>query len=152
MRIPSFFHRRHAAIELQLTPMIDCVFLLMIYFLWSSNFAVSELVLPSKLSMQGAATVATPATPPPEADFPPTVIRVLWNGTSPAWTINGTPVQSLDKLRERLAAIAGIKADAPLILDPAGDVPLGDVIAVFDLSRLLGFQKVQLAAALPMER
>jgi len=151
MRVPSLFHRRHAAIELQLTPMIDCVFLLMVYFLWSSNFAVSELVLPGKLSIEGAATTSTPSTPPPEADFPPTVIRVLWQEARPAWTINGTPVQSLVELRERLAAIAGIKADAPLILDPAGDVPLGDVIEVFDLSRLLGFQKVQLAAALPAE-
>ncbi|MBW8886081.1 MAG: biopolymer transporter ExbD, partial [Planctomycetia bacterium] len=35
MRIPSNYRDRRP-VELQLTPMIDCVFLLMIYFLWSS--------------------------------------------------------------------------------------------------------------------
>jgi hypothetical protein len=33
------------------------------------------------------------------------------------------------------------------VLDPASDVPLGDVIDVFDLSRVVGFQKVQFAAS-----
>ena len=42
MRIPSPFRDRRTSVELQLTPMIDCVFLLMIYFIWSSSFAVAE--------------------------------------------------------------------------------------------------------------
>ena len=40
MRWPSPFRDRRPAVELQLTPMIDCVFLLMVYFLWSSSFAI----------------------------------------------------------------------------------------------------------------
>ena len=40
---------------------------------------------------------------------------------------------SLAELRQMLASIARIKRDAPVILDPASDVPLGDVIDVFDL-------------------
>jgi len=148
MRIPSNYRDRRA-IELQLTPMIDCVFLLMIYFLWSSSFAIAEMSLPSKLSAatagRGAPRVNEP--PPPEADFPNVVVRILWNGSTAVWTVNEAPVGSLDELRQRLTNIARIKRDAPIVLDPASDVPLGDVIEVFDLSRLVGFQKIQFAAS-----
>jgi len=50
MRIPSPFRDRRASVELQLTPMIDCVFLLMVYFIWSSSFKLAEMSLPSKLA------------------------------------------------------------------------------------------------------
>lgn len=149
MRVPSPFRDRPTAVELQLTPMIDCVFLLMVYFIWSSSFAIAEMSLPSKLSTPpgiGAAPGAA-KSPPAEADFPNVVVRVLWTGSGPIWTVNDTPVGSLVELRQMLISIARIKQDAPLIIDPASDVPLGDVIDVFDLSRVVGFQKVQFAAS-----
>src|SRR5439155_6114950 len=106
MRVPSPFRDRRTSVELQLTPMIDCVFLLMIYFIWSSSFAIAEMSLPSKLSAQpsgsGAGSLVEP--PPPEADFPNVVVRVLWNGNAPIWTVNETPIGSLAALRERLAS------------------------------------------------
>lgn len=148
MRVPCNFRDRRP-IELQLTPMIDCVFLLMIYFLWSSSFAIAEMSLPSKLSASKAGSGAPRANepPPPEADFPNVVVRILWNGSAAVWTVNEAPIGSLDELRQRLTSIARIKRDAPIVLDPASDVPLGDVIEVFDLSRLVGFQKIQFAAS-----
>lgn len=153
MRVPSTFRDRRTAIELQLTPMIDCVFLLMIYFLWSANFGGSELSLPSKLSALGAVgSGASQQPPPPEMDLPSTVVRVLWNGTSAIWTVNGSPVESLAVLSQRLSAIARLTRDAPIIIDPAGDVPLGDVMDVFDLVRLVGFHQVQFAATMPEPR
>jgi biopolymer transport protein ExbD len=148
MHVPSPFRDRPTAIELQLTPMIDCVFLLMIYFLWSSSFAIAEMSLPSKLSVAtSGGGSASSQPPPPEADFPNVVVRVLWTGSGPIWTVNDSPVRSLAELRQSLTSIARIKRDAPVILDPASDVPLGDVIDVFDLSRLIGFQKVQFTAS-----
>src|SRR5438132_5236035 len=106
MRVPSPFRDRRTSVELQLTPMIDCVFLLMIYFIWSSSFVIAEMSLPSKLSIpptgSGAPTVNQP--PPAEADFPNVVVRVLWNGNAPIWTVNETPVGSLAELRQQLAS------------------------------------------------
>jgi biopolymer transport protein ExbD len=149
MRVPSPFRDRRASVELQLTPMIDCVFLLMIYFIWSSSFAIAELSLPSKLSANTGGSGATQGSqpPPPEADFPNVVVRILWTGDRAIWTVNDTPVGSLAELRQMLANISRIKSDAPVVLDPASNVPLGDVIDVFDLSRVVGFQKVQFAAS-----
>ena len=149
MRWPSPFRDRRAAVELQLTPMIDCVFLLMVYFLWSSSFAVVEMSLPSELSAQqtgsGPANSAEP--PPPEADFDAVVVRILHAESGPAWEVNGTPAASLDEVRSMLAAIARIKRDVPVILDADPSASLGDLIDVFDLSRLAGLEKIRFATA-----
>src|SRR5688500_18895303 len=103
MRVPSTFRDRRTGLDLQLTPMIDCVFLLMIYFLWSSSFAVAEMSLPSSLTAQatsGAGSATQP--PPPEADFENVVVRVLAAQGKTQWDINGAPVASLAELRRTL--------------------------------------------------
>lgn len=148
MRIPSPYRDRRSGIELQLTPMIDCVFLLMVYFLWSSSFAVAELSLPGRISAgAGGSGGAESEIPPPEADFDKVLVRVLLTEDGPAWEVNGAPVASLAQLQRTFAQIARIKRDVPVVLHPAGDVPLGDAIDVFDLSRLAGLTKIQFAAA-----
>jgi biopolymer transport protein ExbD len=146
MRIPSLYRDRKG-VDLQLTPMIDCVFLLMVYFIWSSSFAVAELSLPSRLTPEenSAGNGRADQPPPPEADFDKVVICVLPGESGPVWQVNGAAVGSLAELRQTLAAIARIKRDVPIVLDPAGDVPLGDAIDVFDLLRQLGFAKIQFA-------
>ena len=146
MRRPSFTTRR-TPVDLQLTPMIDCVFLLMIYFIFSSNFNIAEQLLPSQLSAAaGSGAASTDMPPPPEADFEDVVVRILWQGSTPTWAVNDTPVPSLAALRQTLAQVARIKRNAPIILHPDAEVPLGDVIEVYDISRLVGFEKVQFAA------
>ena len=148
MRRPSYTTRR-TPVDLQLTPMIDCVFLLMIYFIFSSNFDIPEQSLPSQLSAaSGSGASSTDTPPPPEADFEDVVVRILWRDSAPAWTVNDTPVSSLLILKQSLAQVARIKRDAPVILHPDPDVPLGNVIDVYDISRLAGFEKVQFAASL----
>ncbi|MDX1947779.1 MAG: biopolymer transporter ExbD [Pirellulaceae bacterium] len=151
MRFPSPFRDQRKSLELNLTPMIDCVFLLMVYFIWSSSFAIVERSLPSQLTAASGSGVASPTEPPPpEADFDDVVVRILWTGRGPAWQVNETPIATLAELRGTLATIARIKRDAPVILDPDRQVPLGDVIDVFDLSRLVGFEKVQFATTVPV--
>lgn len=149
MRRPSTFTARRTPVDLQLTPMIDCVFLLMVYFIWSSSFTIAEQSLPSQLSaVTGSGTSQTEMPPPPEADFEDVVVRILWQGTAPAWTVNDAPIASLVELKASLDQVARIKRDAPVILHPDPEVPLGYVIDVYDLSRLVGFEKVQFAASL----
>lgn len=149
MRIPSSYRDRRA-VELQLTPMIDCVFLLMIYFIWSSSFAIVERTLPSQLSQQASGSgPGSSSAPPPEADFDKVIVRVLAGDSGPAWQVNGAPTGSLAELGQTLRSIARIKRDVPVVLDPLGEVPLGDAIDVFDLARLAGFQKIQFATGSP---
>lgn len=153
MRTPSPFHARKP-LELQMTPMIDCVFLLLVYFIWSSSFVAPELILPGELS-------AAPPTkqggtggneaPPPEADFDDVVVRVRGTAGKVSWQVNDADVPTLAALQTSLARVAQIKQDAPVVLHPDADVPLGDVIDVYDIARGVGFVKIQFATNGPRE-
>jgi biopolymer transport protein ExbD len=132
--------------EINMTPMIDMVFLLIVYFVWTSGDLAQEMLLPSRISEQSG-TAASPNTdiPPPEADFDPVVVRVSWEDGATVWRVNDQPLASLNELREVLQKLADIKRDAPVILHPDPEVPLGSVIDGYDLSRVIGFEKIQFA-------
>jgi biopolymer transport protein ExbD len=146
MRLPSRFHSQRGGVELQLTPLIDCVFLLLVYFLWSASFAVAERSLPGQiLDPTSGESVAAAGPPLPEDDFDKIIVHLLWQADQPGWTVNGVAVASLAELRRTLSSIARIHREVPIVVDPAHGVPLGDVIDAFDAARLAGFAKVQLA-------
>ena len=133
------------SMDAAMTPMIDVVFLLLVFFVWTASFQIIEQILPSQMSAQLGAEPTEVNEPPPEADFENVVIRIGWNGEQPAWQINDVPVESIDQLSDQLSAISEVKIDAPVILHPEQIVPLGDVIEVYDISKLAGFQKVSFA-------
>jgi biopolymer transport protein ExbD len=62
------------------------------------------------------------------------------------WTVNDRPCPSLSEVEQMLRAVAKIEVTLLVILDVGGDVPLGDMIDVYDLCRLAGFAKIQFAA------
>ncbi len=149
MRRPSIFAQRSGELEIKMTPMIDVVFLLLIFFVWTASFQIVEQLLPSSVSMEKSAAGAASQVeiPPEELDFEQVVVRLLWQDGHIAWTINQAPVGSLKELRSRLAGIAKIKSDAPVVIDPDAEVPLGHVIDVYDVARLEHFSKVQFATS-----
>jgi biopolymer transport protein ExbD len=148
MRLYSIYSRRRDELSLQMTPMIDVVFQLLVFFVWTCSFQIVENTLPSQLAaVPGHASPA--ADLPPERDFDDVVVRILWRAGRPAWRVNGAPAASLPAVRRTLAGIARIKPDAPIVLHPDQEVPLGGVIDVYDLCRLQGFQKIQFVASLP---
>ena len=138
-------YRSSRKLGFNMTPMIDVVFLLLIFFVWTASFQIVEQILPSQMSSQLGDKPAELTEPPPEADFDNVVIKIGWNGTEPSWQLNEQDLASVDQLQENLTAISALKPDAPVILDPAGTVPLGYVIEAFDLSKLSGFEKVSFA-------
>jgi len=148
MKVPHSSQRRGGAMEINMTPMIDMVFLLIVYFVWTSGDLAQELLLPSRVTEQsGTTATAADDIPPPEADFDPVVIRVSWLNGAPQWRVNDQPLGSLGELREVLEKLADIKRDAPVILHPDPDVPLGSVIDIYDLSRIIGFEKINFKAS-----
>jgi biopolymer transport protein ExbD len=130
-----------------MTPMIDVVFLLLIFFVWTSSFNVVEYALQSNVSdaTAGAGT-APPERPPDEVDFHEVVVRIVWVDGQPGWRINDRPIPQLDDVRRHLTAIFSANQEAPVIIHPDGDTPLNHVIAVYDMTRLIGFEKINLAA------
>lgn len=148
MRRPSpMIERRGGAADLDsaMTPMIDVVFLLLVFFVWTASFQVIEQILPSEMSSQLGSDPVELAEPLPDADFDDIVVKIGWDGSNPTWDLNGNSVASIDSLREQLTVLADIKNDAPVILDPDDLVPLGFVIEVYDASKTAGLAKVSFA-------
>ncbi|MBK94737.1 MAG: hypothetical protein CMJ79_15160 [Planctomycetaceae bacterium] len=148
MKRPSIFNGTRRELEIKMTPMIDVVFLLLVFFVWTASFHAVEYLLPSSLSQQqGTAQTINPEEPPPEIEFEDIVVRIAYVDNQPAWSVNGQPVQSLTEVRDRLALVADIKIDSPVILHPDESVPVGNVIDVYDATRMAGFTQIQFAIA-----
>jgi biopolymer transport protein ExbD len=144
----SIFARRHSELDVKMTPMIDVVFLLLIFFVWTASFQIVEQVLPSNLTAaSGSQPSVDSQPPPPESDFDDIVIKVHWNAASqtPSWEVNDTSLDSLANVRDRLKTIGSIKRDAPIFILPDEDAPMLHVIDVYDAARLEQFPKVNLA-------
>ena len=74
-------------IDSAMTPMIDVVFLLLVFFVWTASFQVVEQMLPAQLSSQMGTDPTTLVEPPPEKDLEDIVIAVSFDGSA-AWTLS----------------------------------------------------------------
>ena len=144
MRRPQTYRSERGRLEANMTPMIDVIFNLLIFFVCTVSFQPPEEVLPTFLSSLGAVTDVP--RPPEMQDFDDVVVKVYARDATIAWEINRQHYGTLAQVRDVLLAIAGVKNDLPVIIDAEGDIPLGSVIDLYDLCRLTGFQKIQFAA------
>jgi biopolymer transport protein ExbD len=150
MRRPTSFDRGRKPLSIEMAPMIDVVFLLLVYFLWTLSFAgmVSERVDVKSAQPETAGTVEDPnQTPPEEADFENVAVRIENESGKLVYVVKDAELQSLAELEAKLNEFAASRTDAPVIVDPAPEVLLGDAFDVYDLAkRRVGFEKVQFAA------
>ncbi len=131
---------------MKMTPMIDVIFLLLIFFVCTASFQAVEEILPTNLILPGSIAADVPLDPELE-DLDEIVVKVLWHDGRVSWQINRRDYGRLDQVRAVLAAAAQVKIDLPVILDVDPDVPLENVIDVYDLCRRIGLEKVQFAAS-----
>lgn len=131
-----------------MTPMIDVVFLLLIFFIWTASFQIAEQRLPTSVALPGESSGSTiNEEAAEELDFERVVVRMLWENDRVQWLVNGESQADLTAVRERLAAVGKIRNDLPVVVDPVEAVPLGDVIDVYDVTRGVGFNTVEFAAS-----
>ncbi|MBI1248684.1 hypothetical protein GC197_12690 [bacterium] len=143
MKRPSPY-RDGKSMQVAMTPMIDVVFLLLIFFIWTASFQIVEYTLPSSVSEPKS--VGTEAEKQLEIeDFEQVVVRITENAGELTYRINDNRTQSLSEVRGILATLASVRTDVPLIIDPDDPVPVGRVIDVYDMSRVLNFQEIQFA-------
>ena len=147
MKRPSPLVRDSSAADINtaMTPMIDVVFLLLVFFVWTASFQVIEFVLPSEMSAQMGSDVQQPMDQPPPDDFEDVVVRIGWDGQAANWQVNRQPVASLEAVGQQLRSIAEIGADSTVILHPDPITPLGVVIETYDTAKLSGFGEVSFA-------
>lgn len=148
MKIPSVHTHQRAELNVAMTPMIDVVFLLLVFFVWNASFQVVEYSLESRVSESKPASAGETSNdlPPEEIDFEEVRVHILWTPEGTRWRLNDELLTSLSQLRQRLQAIYTILSAAPIIIQPDPATPLAAVIDVYDLARVVGFPKVSLAA------
>lgn len=122
-------------LDVNVTPLIDVVFLLLIFFMVSTTFqreSEIEIVLPQ-------ATMN--AAPTDEFSMQVTVDR---EGT---YYINGQRVinTKLESLKKAMQQVAGDRKDPPIILSVDAQTPHQAVIKVMDAARQLGFVHLNFA-------
>lgn len=144
MRYRSVFDRRDGSMDVAMTPMIDVVFMLLIFFVWTASFQVVELILPSSLVSEQTEQGNTEIVPEFE-DLERVVVRLGWDGNAPSWSVNDVVAHDFASVRQRLLAVARINSSLPVLVDPDAVVPLGHVIDVYDVARQAGFENVQFA-------
>ena len=149
MKKPSQYVQTGPAVDIDsaMTPMIDVVFLLLVFFVWTASFAIVEQVMPSQLSQAAGSDAVESVDVPKPADFDNLVIRIKVESGVPAWFVSDKQLASLDAVKQQLTAIAQISTEAPVILYPDQDVPLEHIVNAWDTAKVSGFSKVQFAVS-----
>ncbi len=148
MRVPSFQHNREMRFDQAMTPMIDVVFLLLIFFVCASMGKIAESLMTVDLS---TGNLNTPEAKPitEEPSFRTEVwIKLKWDqiGNRTIMEMNNRVISSFADLTNDLKSLAKLSADSPIILDIEPQVPAGDVIRVDDACRAAKFQSINYAA------
>lgn len=141
-------------LELQMTPMIDVIFQLLIFFICTSTFQLPEKLLAAPLQglLGNQPTDATQSfeLPPEIRDFDEIVVQIHYE-SEPWWEVYGNRLKTLSELETLLRTLAEDCSEAPLILDVDPNVPIENVLQSFSVARRGGFEKIQFAVQKPKE-
>lgn len=147
-----FGHSRDgSSVDSMMTPMIDVVFLLLIFFLTTSSFQKLEKQLPTAAATppdsQPTGANSDQLPPPAPTDFNDIVIKLHQrDGGGVSYKLQNQEVASLDELSKRMTAILKARSDVPIIIDPDRGVEAGEAILVYDQIRRQGSLSVFLVA------
>ena len=154
--------------ELPMTPMIDIIFQLLIFFMCSMHFKELEGKLTSWLPKEGPAPSNLHVTPPPE-------IRIVmsWDAAAAVThlSVERNPVgearfdrergrdlggeglwRTLGDRVERLWTVEGGRPDARVVIDATRDVPWAHVIRTMDACKARRIDRIAFAADPANER
>lgn len=147
VRVPSHHLRSendHASVAM--TPMIDIVFLLLIFFVCAAAGVVQESVLATDIASAGA--VEAVIEPPEQESWELEIrLRLERDAVSGMTSVdmNGTRYVDFDRLEAQLRTLAEIDASNPVILDVGSGVEWGAVIDLYDRCRRVGLAAVNFA-------
>lgn len=129
---------------LNMTPMIDVVFLLLVFFVCTANFAEPEKNLPINVSADG--NVRTNMTPLPLEHWNIVRLQISYQDT-PHWIVETNDCQTIQEVRNVLLRLKNVQPDIPVIIEPDGNVPMEHVIDIYDICRNLGLTNIRFAAS-----
>ena len=125
-------HRRH--VDLNVTSLVDVLFLLLIFFTLTSTFKRAgelDLKLPESTTASPAGSRASPK---------PIELVLTEHGTL---LLDGAPT-TFEQLLPRLSSAHGRQPDSPVMIEAEEDVGHGQVVRVLDAVRAAGFKGVSI--------
>jgi len=142
-------------VELQMTAMIDVVFLLLVFFLWTSSFEKPEYEIASGLAMSGGGTASDASQSPTPVPQPyddliitltpvPTATQLGSSDAAFQIRLNDQTVTP-EALRSRLQQIAGLGVQPPVVITPLPGVTMGTAIQIHDIAKLAGLNQILFA-------
>lgn len=129
-----------------MTPMIDVVFLLLVFFVWTSSFELPEFDLPSAIAEPPSGGSELSSEQRPTEVFDEIVIRLLMQDANVVIQLNGQTVDDIDALSTRIGAIIALGVQPPVIIDPAEQIRISSAVKVYDAARAAGADRVLFAA------
>ncbi len=133
----NFQRERRDEVELNITPLIDVVFLLLIFFMVSTTFQRE-----TELSVQ------LPEATAPESAVEETIIEIVINRRG-EYFLNGRELvnNKLVTLRAALARLTSGRKDTPLVIRADANTPHQAVVTAMDAARQLGLLRLSIATA-----
>ncbi len=123
--------RRSATLgALPLTSMIDVVFLLLIFFLVTANFAQEEHKLPATLQTEGGGVRSS--------DLQPQILQIQMQDNKPIWVIGELVVHDSKAIEQVLSSLP---KEPGIAIKSAPDAPISAIAAALQAARNAGFQK-----------
>jgi biopolymer transport protein ExbD len=120
----------------QIAPMVDILLVLLVFFIVTWNFAITENELDVKVPTATSAKEQ-------KNDVPPTIINVRKNGT----VVMNRKELTLEELRNRLSQLSVLLPDTPIILRGDENLAYKDLMAVMDICRQANIWNVAFATA-----
>lgn len=147
MKIPGQSHREPALQGEAMTPMIDVVFLLLVFFVCASIGQLPDALLPAELGRGVTESEVEVETPTPDPNEPEhQEVRVgLRPGQNPGSVImelNDQRVPTSEELRRRLIALSRIDPLTRIVLDVDDQATWQQFISLYDLCQALDFQSI----------
>ena len=141
MRLPRA--QSTSELEVKMTPMIDVVFLLLVFFVWTSSFETPEYDLPGAVAeTPTGGTAENVDTPPPVESFDEIVIKLVSRNGLPQIEMASTPLESMQDVRDRVREIIDLGVQPPVVIDPEPEIEMSFAVAVFDAAREAGADRV----------
>ena len=143
MRLPQAQGPR--SIELKMTPMIDVVFLLLVFFVWTSSFDLPEFDLQASIARPPVGGLESDELNEEIEEFDEIVIQLNQVEGQLIIYLNDEMVSSIDSLTEKLQSVQ-VGIQPPVIIDPSDTVTVGNAVKVYDVARQTGSDRVLFAA------
>jgi len=129
------------------TPMVDVVFQLLVFFVLASGGRIAERTLSTALSAGTVASTVPLLTPAERSVEIWLHLRHDAPGGKTRLCVNSGPIGDLRLLPQALSAAKEINPTSTVILEVQGKVPWGDVIEAYDACRAAKFRAINFAAA-----